>query len=145
MRTASAHARDVASMCASGLIGAKANIDNDAFGTQTFMPLSGHFRIRILHCRDHAGDAGADDGIGTRRGLALMRTGLERYVERRALRRLLGAAQGLHFGVRSPTRLGPTARDNRAVFHDDRPDRRIWPGPSQIAPAKGKREPHEAL
>ena len=53
------------------------------------MPLPGDLRIGVFERRHHPRDAGLDDGIGTRRGLAFMRAWLERDVEGRALRRLL--------------------------------------------------------
>jgi hypothetical protein len=109
-RPALLDAGDVAGVNAAGFLGIKADIDGDALGAQFFVALAGDFRIGIFQRRHHARNAGFDDGVGTRRRLALMRARLERHVERCALRRLLGAAQGFGLGMRTTAGLGPAAR-----------------------------------
>src|SRR5262249_8048560 len=63
----------------------------------------------------------------------------------RALRCFPCPAQCLHFRMRPAARLGPPASENCAVLYDNRADRRIWPGPPEIATTERQREPHEAL
>ena len=123
-------------MVAPRLLGADADIDRDAGGAQPRVALPGHFGIGIFERRDHARNAGGDDGVGARRRFAVMRARLERDVERRAARRLAGAAQRLDFGMRPPAGLRPAAADDDAVLDDHRADRGIGPGAAEPAPAK---------
>ena len=67
MRAAVLHAADVAGMRAPRLVSAKSDLDHDTgFG---HAPMAGarHLRIGIDQRRDHAGDAGRDDGVGAGR------------------------------------------------------------------------------
>ena len=64
------------------------------------MALPRHFRIGILDRRHHALDARGNHGIGARRRLADMRTGLERHIEGRTARGLAGIEQILASATR---------------------------------------------
>ena len=144
MRPRLLHARDVAGMNAARFVGAKTDIDRDAFGAQPLVALAGDFRIGIFQRRHHARDAGLDDGVGAGRRLALMRARLERHVHRGALRGFLGVPQRLDLGMRAAAGLRPAAAKDDAVLHDHRADRRIGPGRAQPAPAERQRQRHEA-
>jgi hypothetical protein len=47
--------------------------------------------------------------------------------------------------MRPAALLRPATRNDNPVLHDHRANRRIGPGVTEIAPAKGKRKAHEAL
>src|SRR5947209_27427 len=107
---------------------AQADIDRDAGGTQALVALAGHFRIRILDRRDHAGDTCGDDRIGARRRLADMRTWFQRHIDRGAARGLASATERHRLGMGTATGLGPTAAYDDAILDHNCADGRIWPG-----------------
>ena len=105
-------------------------------------------RIGIDQRRDHARDAGRDDGVGAGRRLAVVRARLERHVERRPARGGAGAARAPR-SRRAAVRPAASSRARRSpahpiVSHDHRTDRRIGPGAPEPAPAERQRERHEA-
>ena len=119
------------------LLGADADLDRDAGRAQPRMALPRHFRIGILERGDDARDAGRDDRVRARRRLAVMRTRLERDVERRAARRAAGAHERLGLRMRPAAGLRPAPPDDdRRPSTDDRADRRIGPGLAEPAPAE---------
>ena len=144
VRAAVAHAADVAGMVAARLVGADADLDDNAGRAQPRMAGAGDFGIGIFERGDDARNSGGDDGIGAGRRFAVMRAGLERDVERRAARRGAGAAQRLDLGMRPAAGLSPAAADDDAVLDDDGADGGIGPGAAKPAPAERKRERHEA-
>src|SRR5262249_58446705 len=107
VRPAIADAADVAGVRTLGFVRAKPDFDPDTGLGEPPMAGARHFRVRIDQRRYHADDAGRDDGVGTGRGLAVMRAGLERHVEGGAARGGAGAPQCLDLGMRSSTRLRP--------------------------------------
>ena len=108
-------------------------------------PCAGDLRIGIFERRDHARDAGGDDGVGAGRRFAVMRARLERHVERGAAGRLAGAARAPRSrhaaGRRACVQPRPTMTP---LFDDHRADGRIGPGAPEPAPAQGERQRHEA-
>ena len=136
VRAAVAHAPDVAGMIAARLVGADADIDRDAGGAQPRMALPatsglGSSSADTTRAMPAAITASAQGG-----DLAVMRARLERDVERRAARRVAGAAQRLDLGMRPAAGLGPAAADDHAVLDDDRADRGVRPGAAKPAPAE---------
>ena len=109
------------------------------------MTLAGNFGIGVLERRHDARNTCGDDGVGAGRRLAVMRAGFQRDVERRAARRRAGAPQGLDLGMGPAAGLGPAAADNDAVLDDHRAHGRVRPGFAKSAPAKRKRQRHEAV
>jgi hypothetical protein len=144
VRAAVAHAAEMPRMGAPRLLGADADLDRDAMLAQPRMPLAGNRRVRILQRRDDARDARRHDGLDAGRGLAVVRTGLERGVERRAACRVAGPPQRLDLGMRPPARLGPAAPDHDAVAHHHGADGRVRPGIAEPAPPERQRQAHEA-
>src|ERR1700686_2019503 len=90
-----ADAPEVSGVIARRLGRAEPDIDRDAGGPKFRVALSRDFRIRILDRRDHARDAGGDDGVGAGRRLAKMRAWLQRRVERGAARSFAGGLERL--------------------------------------------------
>ena len=145
MRPPLRHARDVPGVIAPRLIGAKTDLDGDAFRPHALVSLPGHLRIWIFQCRDDARDARPDNGVSARRRLALMRTWLKGHIHRGALRHLLCAPERLDFGMRTAAVLGPAPANQYAVFHDHSADGRIGPGAAEIAATERKRKAHITL
>ena len=79
-------APDVSGMGVPRLVGAHADVDSDAGGTQPRVALPGDFGIGILDRADDARDTGGDQRIGARRRLAVVRARLERDVDGGAAR-----------------------------------------------------------
>ena len=144
MRAAVLDPPDVAGVRPPRLLGANADLDDDAGFGQTPMPGAGDLGIGIDQCRDDARDAGGDDGVGTGRRLAVMGAWLERDIERRPARGGAGAAESLGLGVGPATGLGPATADNHTVPGDHCADGRIGPGAPEPAPTQRERERHEA-
>jgi hypothetical protein len=96
-------------MRAARFVGAKANFNGNALAAQALMPLPGDFRIGIFDGGNDTLDAGLDDGVGARRRLAVMRTWLQRHIERRAMRGALRLLERLDFGMRTAAGLSPAA------------------------------------
>ena len=101
------HARDMPGVIAARLIGAKTDLDGDAFRPHALVSLPGHLRIWIFQCGDDARDARTDNGVSARRRLALMRTWFKGHVHRGALRHLLCPPERLDFGMWTAAVLGP--------------------------------------
>ena len=144
LRPAFAHAADVAGVGARRRLGAEPDLDRDAAARAAGRAPARDLRIGILQRRHHARDAGADDGVGAGRRLAVMRARLERHVERGAARGLAGALERLGLGMRPAAGLRPAAAEDDAVLDDHRADRRIGPGAAEPAPAERERKLHEA-
>src|ERR1700694_4159049 len=100
-----AGAPGVSGVIARGLGRAEPDIDRDAGGPKFRVALPGDFRIGILDRRDHARDAGGDDGVSAGRRLAKMRAWLERRVERGAARSFAGGLERLGVGGRAGARV----------------------------------------
>ncbi len=139
-----ADAPEMTGMRACGFRRHEPDIDLDTGVAQFRVALPRDFRIRILDRRHHALDARGNHGIGARRRLPDMRTGLERHIKRGAARRRSGLCERDRLRMRTATRLGPAAPDNDAVLDDDRADSRVRPGASEAAPAERQRQVHKA-
>ena len=92
---------------------------------QQASPLALLIGVGIFGGVDHAGDPRSQDGVGTRRGLALAGAGFERHEERGARGLVAGCAQGLHLGVISAVGLMPSLTHDAALALDDSADRGI--------------------
>jgi hypothetical protein len=123
-------------MITPGSRAADADVNGNAWPSQTRVPGARYFGIRILQRRNDARDAGRNNGVGAWRRFAVMRARFERDIKRSAACRLASPAQGFDFGVGPAARLSPATTDDFAVFHDDRPDRRIRPGSTEPAAAQ---------
>src|SRR6516165_6436307 len=144
MRTLVADAAEMAGMGVSGISGAKPDVDGNPGGTELCMPLACDLRIGILDRSDHPGNSSGNDRIRARRRFAEMRARLQRHIDRGAARGLAGLRQRHRLGMWTAAGLRPSSPDDDAVFHDDRSDGRVRPGPPQTAPTEGERELHEA-
>src|SRR5262245_47120462 len=122
MRTVVADAAEMPGMVVCGLGGAEPDIDRDPRRTQLCVPLPGHQWIGILDRGHDAGNTGGNDGVGTGRRSAEMRTWLQRHIERGAACDLACAPQRLGLSMGTPAGLRPTAPDNQAILDDDRAD-----------------------
>jgi hypothetical protein len=109
------------------------------------MTLARHLRIGILQRGYNPCNAGGNDRVSAWRRFAVMRTWLERDVDRRAAGLSTGAAERLDLGVRPAPRLRPAAADDFAVLDDDRADRRIWQSTAKAATAERKCKRHVPL
>ena len=148
LRAALAHAPDMSRMRPPRLIGADADRDRDAGRGQPAMALAGDLRIGILQRRHHPRDAGRDDGVGARRGLTVVRAGLERHVEGGAAGRAAGAPERLGLGMRTAAGLRPAASDDHRAIglppHHHGADGGVGPGAPEPAPAERQGQLHEA-
>ena len=106
------------------MFSAESDIDLDSGGAQFGVALPRDLGIGIDQRGHHARQAGCDHRVGAGRRFAVMRARLQRHIQRRAARGLAGPPDRLDFGMRPPTRLGPAAADDDAVFDDHRADRR---------------------
>ena len=138
-----ANAAEMPGMVVRGFLGKQADIDGDAGGAKFCVPLACDFGIGILDRCHHARNARGDDRVRTGWRFAEMRTGLERDIKCRASRCVACTSERFRLGMRAAARLRPAAADDDAVFHHDRADGRVWPGPAQPAPAERERELHE--
>jgi hypothetical protein len=127
------------------ILGAKANVYNNAFRTETLMSLSRHLGVWIIHCGNNARDSGAYNRIRAGRTLSLMRAWLQRYIHGRTLRRFFRSAQGFDLSVGPAAILRPPASDNDAILYDYGADGRVRPCMAKIAASERQRETHEAL
>ena len=96
-------------------------------------PLAGDERIRILHRDDHAVDTFFHHEVSARRRLPIVRTWLERHIERRPLRIFCRVSETVHFRMRPAIYFMPALADDAAIFHKHRPDHRIRTGMSHAA------------
>src|SRR6516164_4596514 len=134
MRSAVAHAANMAGVIAARRFGGEADIDRDAGRAQPRMPGSGNLQVRILKRRDHARDTRRDDGVGAWRRFAVMRARLERNVKGGAARSRPGAADRLDLGMRPAPNLRPATADDQSILDDHCTYSRIGPGTTQAAP-----------
>src|ERR1700694_3926267 len=81
MRATILHAADVPRMRSARFFRADTKLDRNSMLAQACKPLPRHLGIGILKGGDHPRDAGGNQGVGARRRLAVMRTGLKRGVE----------------------------------------------------------------
>ena len=138
-------AQDMAEMIAPRLLGAQPDLDGDSRRAQHGEATAGNARIGIVDRGDDARDASRDDRLGAGRRRAVMRTGLERDVNRRAARRFPRLGERDLFGVRPAARLSDAAPDEQAIAHDQRGDAGIGGGETEAAPAQAQRRGHPAL
>ena len=106
-------------------------------------PLAGDERIRILHRDDHAVDTFFHHEVSARRRLPIVRTWLERHIERRPLRIFCRVSEAVHFRMRSTIYFMPALADDAAIFYEHRPDHRIRTGMSHAAHRELQRTAHE--
>ena len=122
--------------------------DIDAGIAQDCQPLAGNPRVGIGHRCHQPGDAGCHEGIGARRGFALMRARLERDIGGGTASGIAGFGNRLHLGMRPPAGRGPAASDNPAAagfrLNDNRADGGIGARPPEIAPAEPERRGHHS-
>src|SRR5438128_4918908 len=88
------------------LVGAHADLDVDAGGTQPADALTAHPRVGVLDPHDHPPHPGGQDRIDAGWRAARVRTRLEGDVERGATRLLPRCLEGYSFGVRAAGRPG---------------------------------------
>ncbi len=101
--------------------------------------------IGIVNRIDHAPHPGRDNRIGARRRPPMMTARLQSHVKRRAARLRSRLTQGFGFRMRTAAGLGPAARQNGAVFDNERADGRIWGATPKSAPAERESRGHEPL
>ncbi len=102
-------------------------------------------RIRILHRRHHALDAGIDDRIRAGRSAAVMAARFQVHIQRSAARPRPGCFQCQHLRVRHAGLFMPARTDDRPVPDDDATDPRIGCRRVEAAPGKFERLPHEFM
>ena len=90
------------------------HIDFDPGGTESFDPLTSHQRVRVGQGDNNPGDSSVDDGLGTRPGLALVTTWLERGVHGRTAGIFAGFGQCVDLGMRTPVLRRCAGEDSRA-------------------------------
>ena len=119
-----------------------ANRHRDSGAAQMLKSLAGDDRVWIAHRADHSRNSRGDDGARARSGTPGVAAGLERDVQRRALRALAGLAQRDNFGV-VPSFVNVKAlADHPAGFHDHGSDDRIGMSQAHAASRKIKRAGH---
>ena len=101
-RPALRDAQEVAEMIAPRLGRADSDDDLDARLAQQAMAAAGDPLVGVLHRADDAGDARRDDRLGAGRRAALVKTRLQRHVQRRPGGRIPGLVDRMAFGVRAP-------------------------------------------
>src|SRR3990170_5301377 len=102
---------------------------------------TGNTPVGILQGDHYPGDSRGDDGLGARRGLAMVGTGFEGDVKSGALRRRPRFGEGEHFRVRASGPGVTTSPDDAPIpVHNDRSYSRIRVG--TMAPRCGYRRRH---
>ena len=108
-------------------------------------PLPGDAGIGVLDCGDDAIDAGFEDRGDARRRSAVVGAGLERHIQRRALRVAPGLAKGMDLGVRLAGALVESLADNAALMHHDGTDDRVGRGAPARLLSQLERTMHECF
>ena len=121
-------------------------VDLDAVIAQVGEAAAGDLRIRILHRRDDAADAGVGDRDRAGPGAAGVAARLERAVERGAAGARAGGAQRVHLGVGLARPLVEAGPDHDAgVVDDDGADQRVRAGAAAAALGERQRRRHVRL
>jgi len=116
----------------------------DACGAKTLKAAAGIHRIRIVHGRDDALNAGGDDCFSAGAGAPGVIAGLEIDIECCAARLFVGGLQRDDFRVVSPFVLMKAFADNLALAHDDATHHRIGAGEAGAFAGQRQRVFHEA-
>jgi len=98
---------------------------DSAAGSEGRCAAAGHLREGIALGYDHARNARLDHRVGTRRGLPLMATGLQRDVHRGPGRPIAGQFQGVDLGMGCAEAPMPPLADNLGPAGDHTTDHRI--------------------
>ena len=115
----------------------------DAPGPKGGKSTTPHEWKRVLDGRDDATDPGSDDAFRARPGSSVMRTRLERAIERRSTRALPRLVEGVDLGVGiAGPFVRPVPDHHPFVGHDARPDHRIRRRPADPAPRVLQRPAH---
>jgi len=85
-------------------------------------------RVGILEGGNDAPDSGGHEGIGTRGGAPMMRTGLQRHIDRRPFGRLGAVRQGVRLGVGLARACVPALPDHPVAAGDDAADHGVRAG-----------------
>ena len=101
------------------------NVDRNAGVDELQQPLAGSMRRWIVGQDHDAPHTCSDQRVGARGCAALVRAGLERYVDRGIARTLLRDIKRHRFGMRLAWTDMPTLSDHRAVPRNHAPDERI--------------------
>ncbi|MNT16852.1 hypothetical protein D3C72_1519760 [compost metagenome] len=92
---------------------------------QLIQTTTGDLRIRILHRRNHTGNAGGDQCIGTRRRAAMVATRLQRDVSRGTTGFFARHAQRMHFRMGFTGAQMVAFADDFAIAHNHAADVRV--------------------
>src|SRR4051812_13398415 len=100
------------------------DLDRDSRAAKTLGTAS-RFRIRISGRDDNAPYSRRDQGVGARRRLAMVGTGLEGDVERRTARAVAGSPERRDLGVLLAVASVKPLADDGAIANDDGADHRV--------------------
>ena len=100
-------------------------------------------RVRVLHRDDAALHASLGHRLGAGARAAVVRTRLERHVERRTLRELPCHAQSVDLRMRRAGLAVPACGDDAPAAHDDGADHRVWRRPPLRIARELQRLTHE--
>src|SRR5262249_53278513 len=95
-------------------------------GPQHGDALTSHLGKGVGHGSDDTADAGAQDGIGARRRLAVVAAWFQRHVERGISGRLASRRQGMDLRVGLAETLMPALAYRLAGADDNGADERVW-------------------
>ena len=108
------------------LVAGVGDADLDALVAQDPQTAAARLLGRVVGADHDAREPGRDDRVGARRRLALVAAGLERHVERRAVRgRRRRRRDRLDLGVRAAVGAVPALAQDHAVARDDRAHDRV--------------------
>jgi len=144
-RPAALHARQEAAVDLARLRFHQADRHLDPRRAQALVTGAVHLRERIAHRTDHACHAGFDQRIGTGRGAAGMRAGLERDVGGGATRAIARGAQREHFGMRLPGTRVEAFADHLAIAHQHAAHHRVRLGRVRAALGEPQRARHHGV
>ena len=102
------------------------------------MPTPGHARIGIGQRGDNPRHPRRDQRLGARRGLAMMRAGLQRHIGHRPPRARPRLLQSHGFGMGPPAPLRPAPAQHHTLFHNHTAYRRIGPDRPKAPRAKAQ-------
>ena len=100
----------------------------DAGLGQAMQATAGHFRVGVLHGRDHPCHTGIHQGVGAGRRTPVMAAGFEGHIGGGATGQFTGRAQGMHLGMGLAGPHVPALAHHLAVAHDDAADTRVGMG-----------------
>ncbi|MBS1236269.1 MAG: hypothetical protein H6R46_1064 [Proteobacteria bacterium] len=118
VRPTTCHARNETGIQTLGLGLQQAEIDTDTGFFEIGDALTRHARVGIGHGGHHTRNTGLDQRLAAGRGTAVMATGLQRHIGRRAARQLACCGKRMHLGMRFAGTPVPAFADYLPIAHN---------------------------